>query len=124
MAKKVLVLDDDEGILEGFKAMLESEGYDVSTSTDPYHLQSIPASQYPDLILLDVLLSGEDGREVCKILKKHKSIRKIPLLMMSAALNMEQSVLEAGADGFLKKPFEMDEMLRIIDAHVNKVGKS
>lgn len=112
MAKRILIIDDDEGILEGFQAMLESEGYDVMTSPDAECLESLSKENFPDLILLDVLLSGLDGRDVCKRLKNNSETKRIPVVMMSAAPGVEQSVL-ACADGFLKKPFEMDEVLAI-----------
>ncbi len=117
MAKKILIVDDDEGILQGFQAILESEGYEVTTLPDAECIHSLPKNRYPDLILLDVLLSGEDGRKHCKQLKTQEETNHIPVIMMSAAPNMEKSVKEAGADGYLKKPFEMDEVLEIIKMH-------
>jgi len=114
MPKKILVVDDDEGILQGFQAMLESFGYDAAICSNADCLFSFVSKHYPDLILLDVLLSGEDGRDLCKRLKAEEKTRHIPVVMMSAAPEMETSVKEACADGFLKKPFEMDEVLETI----------
>lgn len=118
MKKKMLVIDDDEGILDGFQAMLEDEEYEIITSQDPDYLFSLSKNQYPDLILLDVLLSGKDGRKLCRKLKEDNNTSKIPILMMSAAPDMEKSVKEACADGFLRKPFEIDEVLEAIKKHI------
>ncbi len=116
MGKTIMVVDDDEGILDGFEAMLEGEGYKVITSPDPDYLKSLN-QDYPDLILLDVLLSGVDGREVCKRLKNNKDTKHIPIILMSAAPDVEKSAKEC-ADNFLKKPFEMDEVLKVIKKYI------
>ena len=118
MIKKILVIDDDEGILEGFTAILESEKYTVITSRNPLNVERLATKELPDLILLDILLSGHDGRTICKLLKHSKVTKDIPIIMMSAALNMSESVKKAGADGFLKKPFEMDELLATVSKYI------
>jgi DNA-binding response OmpR family regulator len=118
MSSRILIIDDDEGILDGFQAMLESEGYEVMITRDSGYLSSLASKDYPDLIFLDVLLSGEDGREICKKLKEKEMTKKIPVIMMSAALDMEKSTKEACADEFLRKPFEMDEVLKLIQKYI------
>ena len=114
MEKKVLVVDDDQGILEAFKAMLESEGYLVEQSATGKELKTLNKSNMPDVILLDVLLSGEDGREICKRLKKNPVTKHIPVVMLSAAPEMKLSVITAGADAFLAKPFDMNKLLSLL----------
>jgi CheY-like chemotaxis protein len=109
---KILVVDDDEGILDAFRAMLENEKYIVEVSVNGETLLSLPRSSLPDLIILDVLLSGIDGRDICKELKKDPVTKKIPLIMISAYPNAEKSVKEVNADDYLKKPFEMEELLQ------------
>lgn len=120
MAKKrnLLVIDDNEGILEAFQAMLEDAGYEVKTSTDADVLKKLTPQTAPDLILLDVLLSGADGRDVCKELRSHKDTENIPVIMISAHPGIERSVKESGATDFLTKPFEMDELLGIVKKHL------
>lgn len=115
MQKKILVVDDDEGILEAFQIMLESEGYDVKLSSDAEELTSHRNGYKPDLIILDVLLSGKDGREICKQLKSDAQTSKIPVIMMSAHPKVDESVKKSGANDFLPKPFDMDELLQKID---------
>lgn len=107
MDKKILVVDDDRGIIEAFRAMLESVDYKVFTESDPANLNKTIEKVSPDLILLDVLLSGGDGRVICKELKSKPDTRGIPIIIVSAHPSAEESVAEAGADDFLEKPFEM-----------------
>lgn len=119
MARKILVIDDDDGILEAFGAMLESTDYEAILSSDAEYLQTMTKQQHPDLILLDVLLSGQDGRKICQRLKANKRTQHIPVIMMSAAPVVEKTVKEqACADGFLRKPFEIEEVLQIINTFV------
>lgn len=106
--KKILVVDDDQGIIEAFKAILESADYEVVTESDPARLSKTIKDTSPDLILLDVLLSGADGRDICRGLKSKKQTKNIPVIIVSAHPSAYKSVIEAGADDFLEKPFEMD----------------
>ena len=78
----------------------------------------IPDVGLPDLILLDVLLSGKDGREIVKRLKSQEETRHIPVIMFSAHPSAEKTARAAGADDFVAKPFEMDEILAKIAKHV------
>lgn len=111
MAKKILVIDDDEGILDAFDMMLTSVGYEVKTTPDTEYLDNLTKDQLPNLILLDVLLSGKDGRDICRQLKTKKKTKKIPIIMVSAHPNTGKTIQEAGADDFIAKPFEMDNLL-------------
>jgi len=110
--KKILVADDDPAICEGIEMILEDAGYEVRTTTDGRKV--IDTYKYlPDLILLDIWMSGIDGRDICKQLKAVKQVKKIPILMISSK-DTEQISKEAGADGFLPKPFEIDDLLTIV----------
>jgi DNA-binding response OmpR family regulator len=121
MSKKILVIDDDEGILEGFQAVLESEGYEVVLSLTAESIEKIIRNEKPDLILLDILLSGIDGRIVCKKLKAKKELKDIPIIMTSAKPRVEGSVKEVGADDYISKPFETEELLRKIEKYSKNV---
>lgn len=120
MRKKILVIDDDEGILAAFEALLESEGYSVKISDNIEPLLALTQKNAPNLVLLDVLLSGTDGRNICKILKKQPNTRHIPIIMISAHPSVSSTIKEAGADDFIHKPFEMKELLTKISKYVNK----
>lgn len=111
MSKKILVIDDDPGILGALEAMLENAGYLVETNLSGNRLLNIKSDNAPDLILLDVLLSGTDGRALCKKLKNQKETQDIPIIMLSAALEVQESVKQAQADDFLEKPFAMQVLI-------------
>lgn len=112
--QKIMVIDDDEGILDGFQAILESEGYDVTLAYNAEKLFLLTGTELPDLILLDILLSGSDGREICGKLKSNPATKSIPVIIISAHPGVEKSIKRIGADGFIAKPFDMDELLKII----------
>ena len=108
--KKIMVIDDDDGIRDAFNIMLETRGYQVITTKNSETLKLLTKNNLPDLIFLDILWSGQDGREVCKSLKKNDLTKNIPVIMISAHPNAEKTIAQYGADGFLAKPFEMDHL--------------
>lgn len=109
--RKLLVVDDEPDILEFLQVILEEEGYEVFTSTKGEYLEQLHNGGLPDLILLDVLLSGKDGRDIVKYLKGQDETKAIPVIMFSAHPSAEQTARTAGADDFLAKPFNIDELL-------------
>ena len=117
--KKLLVVDDEEDILEFLKVILEDEGYIVFTTDKDDYLESLQNDTLPDLILLDLLLSGKDGREIVKYLKMNERTKHIPVIMFSAHPSAREITKQAGADDFVAKPFEIDLLLNKI-AHYLK----
>lgn len=116
MSKKVLIAEDDEGILDAIKVMLEMEGYDVKTTVDGKTLHDIK-EELPDLFLLDIWMPGMDGRDICKYLKGQEQTKHIPIILMSASKNIETTVWEVGANDFLAKPFELDELVSMVEKY-------
>lgn len=116
--KKVLIADDDAGIVDSLSMMLQFEGYEVSSTLNGAAVLKLNEN-LPDLLLLDIWMSGVDGRDICKQLKLQPHTSKIPILMISASKDIRSSALAAGADDFLAKPFEMKELLQKIAAHIN-----
>ncbi|MES2266568.1 MAG: response regulator transcription factor [Bacteroidota bacterium] len=114
MSKKIMIADDDPGIVDAVEMILEFEGYDVTTTVDGATVLDMK-EQLPDLLLLDIWMSGEDGRDICRQLKSEPLTKNIPVLMISASREIAPSALAAGADDFLAKPFEMDELLKKIE---------
>jgi DNA-binding response OmpR family regulator len=119
ISKKILVVDDDEGILDALSLILESAGYSVLASPRGEETLGNIKRYDPDLILLDVLLSGQDGRVICKKLKELDLTKNIPVIMISAHPTAKESVYKCGADDFLPKPFETDELLNKIEFFTN-----
>lgn len=117
MPKRILVVDDDPDILEFLQIVLEEEGYTVITSQKGEYLEQLHNGGLSDLILVDVLLSGKDGREIVKYLKSQEETQHIPVLMFSAHPSAEETARQAGAEDFLAKPFNVEMLLAKI-AHL------
>lgn len=125
MNKRILVIDDDPTILEALKVMLEQAGYSVEATTkDGPILHKRLLKETPDLILLDVLLSGYDGRHIAKELKTNEKTSGIPLIMMSAHPDASLTCIEAGADIFIPKPFDINDLLKKIKNFLEKDQES
>ena len=113
----ILLVVDDPGILDALRVLFESEGYRVQTCEKGDYAESLRGEigGLPDLIVLDVLLSGKDGRTICRTLKSHEATRRIPVVMISAHPGAEESVKEVGADAFVAKPFTIDDLLDTVE---------
>jgi DNA-binding response OmpR family regulator len=118
-AKRILIVDDEPDILESLRVILE-EGYEVVTSDKDEFLEQLHNDRLPHLILVDVLLSGKDGRAIVKHLKSQPETMHIPVIMFSAHPSAYKTALQAGADDFLAKPFAISELLAKI-AHFLKL---
>jgi CheY-like chemotaxis protein len=108
--KKIIVADDDPAICDALQFMLEDEGYEVQTTVNGETIYKME-KEFPDLLLLDIWMSGQDGREICRYLKKKDLTKNIPVIMISAARDIAESAKASGADDFIEKPFVMDELL-------------
>jgi DNA-binding response OmpR family regulator len=113
--KKILVVDDEPTLVATVKYNLEREGYQVVTAADGESGLSVARAERPDLILLDLMLPGLDGFEVCRILRREMTA---PILMLTAKTQEVDKVvgLELGADDYVTKPFSMRELLARVRA--------
>ncbi len=112
----ILVVEDDVDILNLLRFNLEAAGYDVLLSTDGYEGMNLARKRRPDMIILDIMLPGIDGFEVCKDLKRSKETAGIPVIMLTARGEEVDRIvgLELGADDYVVKPFSPRElMLRV-----------
>ena len=123
MSKKILAVDDDRDIVDVIKIILEDEGYEVSTLTSGRNILDVISSIRPDLILLDVMLGGMDGREICKSIKSHAIFKYIPIVMISASHNL-QSVLKmpGSPNDFISKPFDIDHLVSKVRMQLGATG--
>lgn len=116
-SKTVIIVDDEPDIVFALTLMLGDAGYHVVAVRQGDDLiQLLRTGRAPDLILLDMLLAGRDGREIVRTLKADPSTRSIPVLMMSAHPRAAQEAEDAGADGFLAKPFELEMLVAKVAA--------
>lgn len=113
MNKKILVADDDPGIVDAMQILLEDEGYEVITTMDGTAIQE-KFAQKPDLVFLDIWMSGINGSTICQKLKANDDTKHIPVIMFSANRDTEEIAMQCGADGFLLKPFEIKELVGIV----------
>ena len=115
MKERILIIEDDEAILKVLRRVLTYEGYQVDTALDGQSGLNMVRDVLPDLIVLDWMLPGMDGLEVCRRLRAAGSV---PILMLTAKDTIQDRVqgLDAGADDYLIKPFELDELLARIRA--------
>jgi len=116
--KKIMIADDDAAILDSLSLMLEFEGYHVSSTLNGATVLSM--AEQPDLLLLDIWMSGVDGRDICKKLKQQEATRHLPVVLISASNDIQGSAIEAGADDFLAKPFEMNDLLEKIEKNLRR----
>ena len=111
--KKILVADDDAGIVDAMQILLEDEGYEVITTMDGEKIYEM-YEQKPDLVFLDIWMSGINGSTICQKLKANGATKNIPVIMFSANRDTEEIAMQCGADGFLSKPFEIKQLLEIV----------
>jgi len=124
MAKKILVIEDDRDIRDTVTYVLEADGYEVTASDNSRILKSLPDIN-PDLILLDNWLtdwaSDASGQQISKELKSDPNTSHIPIIILSAVNNVAE-IAEAGlADAYIKKPFDVDELLAMVKKYIEKV---
>jgi DNA-binding response OmpR family regulator len=117
MHERILVVDDDSDILVAVQMTLEDEGYTTQTITNGWETSETVATFHPQLILLDVFLSGVDGREIASMLKRQTSTSHIPIVMLSAQPDVEATARAAGADAFIAKPFDIDVLLATVEKY-------
>jgi DNA-binding response OmpR family regulator len=116
--KKILVVDDYEGILMPIKIALTHEGYQVSSTQDGDEVITKAMAELPDLLLMDILLAGVDGRDVVKSLKENPLTAGIRIVLMSANSKFKNAALETGADDFIEKPFDIDQLLNKLEKNL------
>jgi len=114
----IMVVDDDHSVLEHFDKLLRQEGYAVTRADDGRRALSLVRDNPPDLVLLDVIMPGMNGLEVCRILKARKDGRFLPVIILTSKGDMESRVegLRLGADDYMTKPADPRELLARIEA--------
>jgi DNA-binding response OmpR family regulator len=112
---KILVVDDDLDILVVMEILLSMKGYEVEVTAKWENTFDKIDTFKPDLILLDVLISGNDGRVLCKQLKSDPEKKNIPVIMFSAHPSAAATIKEYGANDFIAKPFEVNELVQKVN---------
>ena len=111
--KKIHIVDDNSAILDSLEILLKMEGYEVKKfekGSELLHNLKLNQS-FPDAVLMDVFINDEDGRDFCRLIKADSHLKIIPVLIMSANNGLSNSAFENGADDFISKPFELEDIL-------------
>jgi DNA-binding response OmpR family regulator len=118
MAKRILIIEDDPAVLRAISYMLEKEGYEVLTAVNGLEGLTKVKGENPDLLILDVMLPGIDGFEVCHRLRAEPQTAQLPILMLSAkGQAADKSMgLQVGANEYLTKPVERLVLLSKVEA--------
>jgi two-component system, OmpR family, KDP operon response regulator KdpE len=118
--RKILIVDDEPGLRELVRINLEHEGFGVIQAENGVQGLDMVREQYPDLVILDVMMPEMDGWEVCK---KLREFSPVPVLMLTARVQSQDIVtgLNSGADDYLLKPFNMDELMARVRALLRRV---
>jgi DNA-binding response OmpR family regulator len=123
MKEKILIIEDEEDLVKGLILNLEDEGYEVDYALDGKEGLGKALKEKPDLILLDIMLPGMNGLEICKELRQNKL--DIPIVMLTAKGDEIDKVigLEIGADDYISKPFSIRELLARVKAHLRRENR-
>lgn len=115
---RVLIADDDPSIVDALTMILEDEGYAVEGTYGRETLDKA-STWRPQLLFLDMWMPGMNGREICQQLKRHEQTTRIPVIMLSASKDAEAIAIAAGADGYLAKPFDIADVLEVVEKYIH-----
>ena len=116
---KVLIIDDDPDVRTVMNVLMKKQGYEVQTASGREDALSKLDHFYPSIILLDVLLNGADGRELCREIKSASERKDIPVIMFSAHPAASENIHSYGADDFISKPINTDTLLEKLQKFLN-----
>jgi CheY-like chemotaxis protein len=119
---KIMIIDDEPGILEVVKIILEGEGYQVFTINNSEEAIAKINLIKPNLIFLDVRMPGIGGEEICRQIKISHSTKEIPVILLSASFGTKQLVKKCGASDYLEKPFEMENIIKMVSNYLGTVN--
>ncbi len=124
--KTILVVEDEEDVLELLRYNLDKNGFAVETAASGEEAMDKARRMHPDLILLDIMLPGLDGLDVCKVLKRHADTERIPIVMVTAKGDEADIVagLEVGADDYITKPFSPRVLVARVKAVLRRPARS
>jgi DNA-binding response OmpR family regulator len=112
---KILIIDDDPDVRTVMNILLKKQGYEVETASRKEEALAKLKEFRPAVVLLDVLLSGADGRELCREIKANAQLKDIPVIMFSAHPGAAENIHSYGADDFITKPVNTDALLQKVD---------
>ncbi len=115
--KKIVVAEDDPGIIEVVKIILEDEGHAVFIAPTKPEVLALVDKQSPDIIFLDIMLAGATGKDIASTLKQNPKTSHIPIVLLSANSDLKEIAKKAKVTDHLQKPFEISELLDMVAKH-------
>ena len=116
MPKKILIVEDNELMIDVMTYILINSGYEVISLPNGDNVFNYIKANHPDLIILDAILPGMDGREICQLLKMNKATRNLPVIICSGDDTIGESLKQTGApDDILHKPFDITSLIEMVD---------
>jgi DNA-binding response OmpR family regulator len=116
---RILIIDDDPDVRTVMRQLMKRQGYEVETASRKEEALELLQQFRPHVILLDVLLSGSDGRELCREIKALEGLEQVPVIMISAHPGAGDNIASYGADDFITKPVNTAALLRKLEDLVN-----
>lgn len=117
--KTILICDDDESILEILGLILHSFGFKVISEKNSLNIFSMVERSRPDLLLVDLWMPALNGDQVIRHLKNYPATRELPVILISASPGAQEVAAETGADGFIAKPFQLQELIGLIESKLS-----
>ena len=121
MKKKILVIEDEPVIAEMISIILEIQGFRVISLADTSRARKKLHDKEVHLVMLDLNLHGEGGEALCEYIKSHTDLKHIPVILVSANINIEQIKERCGADDLIKKPFDLDHFIDKVNSYTSSV---
>ena len=121
-AKKILIVDDEQDIVETLKFMLEAEGYECFCAYDGENGLTLAKEIIPDLMILDVMMPKINGFKISRLLKYDTKYKDIPIIMVTARSQEEDKLIgqETGVNEYITKPFELDDIIKKVKEYLEK----
>jgi DNA-binding NtrC family response regulator len=120
MNQEILIIDDDKAILEVMKFILQEKGYTVITLSDSYLVEDYINHHIPQMIFVDFWMAGLNGKKIVTQLKNNDDSKSIPVIMISANHEVKKIATEIKADDFLAKPFDINDLTKIVEKYASK----
>ncbi len=116
---KILIVDDEKDIVETLAFMLKQKGFEIISAYDGEEGLKLAKEANPDLIILDVMMPKINGYKICRLLKFDSRYKNIPIIMVTARSQAQDIAIgeETGADEYITKPFEFNDLFRCIDKY-------
>ncbi|WP_316809361.1 response regulator [Pedobacter agri] len=119
MAKKILICDDDPGILDLMEIILEETGHKIISEQNSLKVSTLIEKEIPDLVILDLWMPLVSGDQLLEKIRKNPHTRAIPVIVMSASRDGEQIAKKAGASAYIPKPFDINDLMSMIEQELN-----